>query len=122
MFYISPSYFSFLFHRPVLFNNWLFEHDHKFISHFEERNYIVGHPKHFLFTKLNVRFKSINFLYVSLNFIIKSFCGFQIFSLIFIYFLIGDFIFLDLILSIYFLFFILISVPLGLIVLTFFIG
>lgn len=119
VFYVPPSYFCFLLHRPVLFDYWLFKHHHKFTSHSEEWNYEVGHPKHFLFTKLNVRLKSLNFLNVSLNFIIKIFAGVNILSLIFIRFVLGDFIFSCLILNICLQFFILISVSLGLIVLTF---
>ena len=75
MFYIPPCYFRFLFHWPMLFNDWLFEHHHEFICHFEERNDKISHPKHLLFTELNVRFKSFNFLHISFNLIINCCWG-----------------------------------------------
>lgn len=72
MFCISPSYFCFLFHRPVLLNNWLFEHCHEFISHSKEGNNKICHPKHFCLTKLNVWLKSLNFISVWFYITIQS--------------------------------------------------
>ena len=68
---ISPGDFSLFPHRPVLLDNGLLETVHKFLSHFQEGDNEIGHPEHFILTKLNVSLKARYFLHLFFKFVLE---------------------------------------------------